>query len=1008
MNYFSFYKDGKALYCLIFTGLLLSFSSSFAKSAIRHFKSFSQQHHIRGTITDGTLPLPGVTISVKGKANTSAITDYNGQYVISTSPSDTLVVTFIGFKKAIVPVQGRTEIDITLQYDTTTLQEVKVNAGYYSVKESERTGSIARITSKDIEKQPVTNVLATMQGRMAGVSIRQDSGIPGGGFQISIRGQNSLRTDGNAPLYIVDGVPFSSQAIGSGSTNNAAPGMTSPLNAIDPADISSIEVLKDADATAIYGSKGANGVVLITTKKGKSGKTSVNIGASSSFGHVTGMMDLMKTGQYLAMRREAYSNDGITQYPASAYDINGTWDQNRYTDWQKVLIGKTSEIHTLQGTVTGGSEKTQFFLGGNYRTETTVFPGDFRYNKGSVYFNINHGVDTDKFRIVFSGNYNIQRNRLPATDLTQLSRTLAPNAPALHDTNGNLNWEKGTWNNPLAAFEQEFNGNVNTITASTVLSYKITENLLVKTNMGYTDIRNQESKTQPSTMYNPSYGRGSEISNLYLNNTSASSWIAEPQLNWKHELWNGRLELLGGATFQHQQSDRLVEYGNGFSSNSLINNIASASLHTVLASDRTIYKYQAFFARANYNWKDRYIVNITGRRDGSSRFGPANQFANFGAVGAAWLFTNESFMKQNSFLSFGKLRGSYGITGNDQIGDYQYFNTYAPTGVLYEEKIGLGPTRLYNPYFGWENNKKLELALESGFLRDRIYFTAAWYQNRSSNQLVGIPLPATTGFTSLNANLGATVQNSGLEFTLRTVNIDNGKLHWTTAFNISSNRNRLIAFPDLESSPYATTYRIGRSLDIRHLYQSTGVDPSTGIYAFRDYDGDGSISTVEDQQWIADLTPKYFGGLENQFKYKNFGLDFLFQFVKQKNMAYPIGIPGAAVNQRADLTGAWQQSGDLTNDQKFSTGADNDALTAFYQYTSSSGAIVDASFVRLKNISFTYDLPSDFKDHARIKLYLQGQNVFTLTSFKNGDPELRYGTFLPPLRVFTFGVQLTF
>lgn len=1008
MNYFSYYKGGKALYCLIFTAVLFPFSSSFGRELFRYKNIFFQQNQVQGTVTDGSTPLPGVNVSIKGKTNNSSTTDYSGQYTINARVSDTLIVSFIGFKTKFIPVNNSTKIDIKLEYDTTTLQEVRVNAGYYSVKESDRTGSIARITSKDIEMQPVTNVLGVMQGRMAGVSIRQDSGTPGGGFQINIRGLNSLRSDGNAPLYIIDGMPFSSQTIGSSQTSGFSGSMTSPLNGLDPSDITSIEVLKDADATAIYGSRGANGVVLITTKRGKSGGTSFEFETSSSFGRVAVMPELMKTEQYLAMRRRAYLNDGILVYPAAAYDINGTWDQNRYTDWQKVLIGGTSEIRNFKGQVSGGGQTTQFLLGSNYRSETTVLPGDFRYDKANVNLNLNHGADTSKFQIVFSMAYNFQRNKLPAVELTQLSRTLAPNAPLLYDSQGGLNWENGTWDNPLAPLKQEFKGFVNTLTAGSVLSYKITSSLLLKTNLGYTNITNKESKTQPYTMYNPSYGLGSSSSSLYLNNTLGSSWIIEPQLNWKQNFWNGTLDMLVGATFQRQKSERLVQFGSGFPSNGLINNLASASTHYIYASDINIYKYQAFFARINYNWRERFIINLTGRRDGSSRFGPADQFADFGAVGAAWLLHKEKFIIENSLLSFGKLRASYGTTGSDQIGDYQYFNTYAPTGVSYDGKIGLQPTRLFNPNFSWEVSKKLEIATEIGLFYDRIFFTSAWYQNRSSNQLIGIPLPSTTGFSSITANLDATVENTGWEFTLRTVNIDRQFFKWSTSMNLSLNRNKLLAFPGLESSTYATTYKIGRSLDIRHLYEWQGVDPQTGIYNFKDFNSDGKISSPEDRKYIADLTPKYFGGFENQLGYKGFNLDFLFHFVKQNNISYPAGVPGGSVNQMADLIKVWEKAGDINDYQKFTSGANSSALTAYSRYTSSSGVIKDASFIRLKSISLSYDLPSDFGLNAKIRLYLQGQNLFTITSFKDGDPELRFGTFLPPLKLYTFGIQVKF
>jgi TonB-dependent SusC/RagA subfamily outer membrane receptor len=287
MNNFSFYRGGKAFCFLFLMGIILSFSPIQASNSSRQRHAQTQQIKIQGTVTDGINTLPGVNVSIKNRSNAYTVSDYNGQYELIASTQDTLVFSYVGFKTEIVPVNGRSLINIVLQADATTLKEVKINAGYYNVKESERTGSIARITAADIEKQPVTNVLATMQGRMAGVDVVQDSGSSGGSFSIKIRGQNSLRSDGNQPLYIIDGVPYSSETIGSTATSGTAPSLTSPLNSINPQDIESIEVLKDADATAIYGSRGANGVVLITTKKGKAGGPRFTINSSTSFGSVT-------------------------------------------------------------------------------------------------------------------------------------------------------------------------------------------------------------------------------------------------------------------------------------------------------------------------------------------------------------------------------------------------------------------------------------------------------------------------------------------------------------------------------------------------------------------------------------------------------------------------------------------------------------------------------------------------------------------------------------------------
>ena len=337
------------LFCLYFQ---ITYASGEKKQEARekteHNETLRQaqgdkQQIITGIISDANGALSGVTVTIKG-TSTSTITDNAGKYSIMAEPNQVLVFRYVGYKEVTATVTVESVINITMTEDATTLKEVTVNAGYYTVKDKERTGSISKITSKDIEKQPVTNVLAAMQGRMAGVAITQTTGVPGSGFDIRIRGLNSIRSDGNAPLYVIDGVPFASDAIGDSQTSSTIPTATSPLNSINPSDIESIEILKDADATAIYGSRGANGVVLITTKKGKAGRTQFIASASTGTGQITKKLDLLNTPQYLAIRQQAFANDGITTYPYNAYDVNGTWDPNRYTDWQEVLPGGTAEI----------------------------------------------------------------------------------------------------------------------------------------------------------------------------------------------------------------------------------------------------------------------------------------------------------------------------------------------------------------------------------------------------------------------------------------------------------------------------------------------------------------------------------------------------------------------------------------------------------------------------------------------------------------------------------------
>jgi len=951
-------------------------------------------------------PVAGATIKVKGTGQ-MASSGGDGSFVLKNVAEDALLqITYIGFQtrelKAAVSLGS-----IVLVVEVGKLQEVMVNAGYYSVKDGERTGSISRITSKDIEKQPVANVLATMQGRMAGVNITQTTGVPGGEFAIQVRGQNSIRQEGNSPLYIIDGVPYASDAIGYNQTSTLYPGDTSPLNSINPDGIESIEILKDADATAIYGSRGANGVVLITTKKGKVGKSSLTITPSKGLGTVSRFREVMDKEQYFAMRLEGFKNDKVTTFPANAYDVNGTWDQNRFTDWQKELIGGTAEINAIQGSLTGGSQQTQFMLNANYRSESTVFPGDFLYQKGGARFNLNHRSADGRFKLVFSSGLMAQQNNQTSQDLIN-STALPPNAPTLYDAAGNLNWENNTWTNPLATLVTTQRSNTKDLLANAVLSYEIMPSLVLKSSFGYTDLQHVESRAVPSTLYSPGSGVTSEsASSLLLTNSKRNSWIIEPQLDWTKEFAGGRLGVLLGGTFQQQRGSRLAQMGAGFSSNSLIYDLSSAITKQVLLNDETLYKYQAFFARVNYNWKDRYILNLTARRDGSSRFGPGNQFANFGAIGAAWLFSNESFLEQSAWLSSGKLRGSYGITGSDQIGDYQFLDTYSSTSANYQTIVGLQPTRLFNADFGWETNKKLEAALELGFLADRILVSGAWYRNRSSNQLVGIPLPATTGFTQIQANLKATVQNTGLEFTVSSVNFSGKNFNWTCSVNISISRNKLISFPGLAGSTYRNRYRIGEPLNMQLSYRYLGVNPQTGIYEYVDENKDGVISSPDDRQTVVDLNPAFFGGFENQLSYKRWKLDFLFQFVKQRNLSGFVGLGGSMFNRSTAMLDRWRKPGDVAKYQLYSSGLNAAAVSAQSRYRDSDAAIVDASYIRLKNLSLNYEIPLRLKA-VRVTAMLQGQNLLVFTPYRDGDPEFTLQGSIPPLRVISAGAQLNF
>ena len=459
---------------------------------------YAHEQTVTGTVKDANdVPLPGVNILIKG-TNQGTQTDFDGNFSIKASKGDVIVFTYVGTKTIEKTVGVDDFSSITMESDSSELDEV-VLVGYGNQKRSDITTAIATMSTENLDERPITKVDQALIGQMAGVRVKQTSGLPGAGFDIQIRGVGSISA-GNQPLYVIDGFPLepSGQSRGGGfSTGN-------PLANLNPNDIESIQVLKDAAAAAIYGSRGANGVVLITTKKGKAGKTRFDAHLSTSLGQVSHFMDLMDTRQYLEVRREGVNNDGLDGFlGVPAYDFYWPditlWDQNRYTDWQRELIGGTAYRNNAQLSVSGGSDRTQFLVSGAYLKETTVFPGDANYKRASVHNNINHRSDNDRFRLNLSTSYTREDNLLPRSDLSFQAYTLAPNAPALFDEDGNLNWENNTWDNPLAGLEEKFGMKTSTVLANALVSYELLEDFEVRASMGYTDYRLDSYRTLPSS-----------------------------------------------------------------------------------------------------------------------------------------------------------------------------------------------------------------------------------------------------------------------------------------------------------------------------------------------------------------------------------------------------------------------------------------------------------------------------------------------------------------------------
>lgn len=976
----------------------------------------AQASVVTGTVMAGREPVSGVSVSQAGSDRT-AVTNAEGVYrlEISDAVADTqLVFRHPDYSGQEVSIGNRSVVDVRLVRKTAckiqAIEEVVlVNAGYYKVRDQERTGSISRVSAKEIENQPVTNVLASAQGRMSGVSITQNSGTPGGGFDIQIRGKNSIRREGNEPLYIIDGFPQASETPSLYSTSILPWSSISPLNAINPNDIEGFEVLKDADATAIYGSRGANGVVIVTTKKGKKGRSELKLNTSYSLSTIARRMEMMNTGQYLNMRRQGFQNDNVA-IPATMYDVNGTWDQSRYTDWQQELIGKTADAYSVQLSIGGGSETTSYQISYGHTEQTTVFPADFRYRTNNISSNFSYFTPDRRLELNLVNSLSFNSNNVQNEDLTRRSIMLSPNAPAVYDQYGNINWENGTFSNPVAALRSEYLNKTVYFNNGLNVSYKLFPFLSLKMNGGITYQNFEERSLKPHTMYSPVTGYTSLNSVSSKNNQVNFSYILEPQVVANYTYKNHRFEMLIGSTLQKTGTDQGTIQGTGFESNQLISNIGAAKTKAISDQVQTAYNYTAVFARFNYQLKRRYILNLTGRRDGSSRFGPSNRFGNFGAIGAAWLFSEEKAIKSLKWLSFGKLRGSLGTSGNDKIGDYQFLDTYTVSSNIYNGVTALTPSRLYNPNFSWEKTVKREVALELGFWDGRINVSGAYYDNTSSNQLVGIPLPATTGFPSIQANLPAKVRNSGWEFDTSFRVVRSSRFSYDTSVNLTIPRNVLLDFPNLEGSTYASQYMIGYPTTIAKVYQYEGIDPATGLYRFKDFNGDGKVTSPDDNKVVEKLGVSLFGGWSNNIRFGPWSASFLFQFVKQRNWNYnrQMLIPGALSNQPVEVLDVWSPSNPDGTYMAYSAGYNPQKSSLHSLFQNSTAAVSDASYIRLKNVQLNYRIPVERMGIKEAVVYVQGQNLLTITNYFGLDPEFILTGFLPPLKTYSVGFQLTF
>jgi TonB-linked SusC/RagA family outer membrane protein len=965
-------------------------------------------------------PLPGVTIKVKD-GSLATTTDGDGSFILRKVNERSIIrISYIGYLTKEVPAISELGT-ILMEISSSKLNEIQIIA-YGQVERKFSTSDISSVKSDQISTQPVDNPLLALSGRVPGLFVKQTGGVAGSPVNITVQGNNSM-SNSNDPFYVIDGVPFVSKNIYSNLPGSSQPGLGgSTFSYINPSDIESIEILKDADATAIYGSRAANGAILITTKKGKAGKTKVDINSQTGWGKITKQVKLLNTEQYVDIRREALKNNGGQSPSDGDYDINGVYDLSRNTNWQDLLVGGTARFTNLQATVSGGSANTQFYVGAGYVNQTTVYPGDLGDNKANIHFNINHVSPNQKFKFNFSGSYLQDNNTLSTSDLMSSAVTLVPNAPALYNANGDINWAPdgnnpatSTFqNNPIAYLYSQYNAKTYNLVGNSLISYEIIPGLELKSTFGYNRINSDEFNLIPIKAILPENlpysGREANYGNKYT-----TTYIIEPQITYSKNTLGGHLDVLFGSTFQQSDGFMQAFHGQGYTTDAQLKDISAATTINVVGSNQYTYRYSALFGRANYRFKDKYIINLSARRDGSSRFGSENLFNNFYSIGTAWLFGDEVFSKNLlPFLSAGKLRISYGTTGNDQIGDYGFLNLYQTyyVDVPYQNQIGLVPTGHSNPFLQWEETRKLNFGIDLGFFNNRISATVNYFRNRSSNQLLLDPVPIYTGFASFRRNLPATVQNTGLELQLDAALLKTNQFKWNTSINLTVPRNKLTSYPNLAQSYNSRNYILGQPYNIVKVFHYLDVNPQTGLYEFQNSTGGitSKPSGSTDKISFVNLNPKFYGGFYNSFSYKGFNLDFLLQYVKQIGYNNRFGsFPGISIqNQPVSILRRWQKPGDVTDIQKISTNF-GEVFSPYIAATNSDAAYSDASFIRLKNASLSYTLPDGWTQRAHIgqaRLYIQGQNLLTFTKFPI-DPESQTLGSLPPLRLFTVGFQLT-
>ena len=980
------------------------------------------QQSVSGTVTDADgAPLPGANVLEKGTANGTQ-SDFDGNFSISvTDDVAILVVSYIGFATKEIPLNGQDNIKVTLEASASGLEEVVV-VGYGTVRKKDLTGSVSSVKGSELEKTPSNTFVQALQGKASGVDIKAASNAPGGGIRIRIRGTNSINAS-SQPLYVVDGFPIDNGNTTPGAGGNrASPG--DPLSSISSSEIASIEVLKDASATAIYGARGANGVVIVTTKRGDVGKAKIDFDYSMNVSNVRKKLDLANARELAILTNEwATNNNQPLIYDGEDKPLPEELGEG--TDWQDQIF-TTALTHDYNLTVSGGDEDTRYLVAGNYLNQDGIII-ESNFKRAGLKFNLDQNFgDRAKFGI----NTNLTRTINDAVPSdgggfqndTPLWNALAttPIIP-VYDSDGNYvhNHDETVkiLENPVSIAKTRSDLTYTTrILGNAFFKYELFEGFSFKVNLGADLIsskRNAYTPTTAETQALPNNGIAS------IGNIQRTNLLAEYTVNYNKSFGKDhRVDAVAGFTYQTNDVETSFSQTNDFFTDLVeFNNLGLGSDPRPSESSATKTGLLSYLGRANYVFKNKYIVTGSVRRDGSSKFGEGRKWGLFPSGALAWRLIEEKFISDLNVFSALKVRGSYGLTGNESIGAYNSLSLYGSTGrpiIGGVPVIGLAPNRISNPDLRWERTKQTDLGLEMGFFDGALNLEAGYYIKKTEDLLLSVAIPTQTGYTTSVQNIGK-VENRGFEFDLG-LNHTFGKLTWNSNFNISFNRNKLLELPEGtdeivnnigrgETSYGYTIAREGEPLGQFFGYRFEGIWQSedeiieagntvggvnrVGLPKYKDLNGDGFNQNFDDREVVGNPNPDFIYGFTNSFSYKNINLSIFINGSQGNDLANMNTIGLYAQPQKHNVLQK------VFDERWTGPGTSNTIeapLTNAGEWKNFSDRNVeDGSYLRVKTINLSYNFPTDdigLNWLRNAQLYLAADNLITITNYSGFDPEV--------------------